>query len=159
MGFFDLLFGGGKRTLNKEGENEKPENKGFDPFGALTATGKYAKSEEQKQEEKEKKTLYSRFEKIKLKRYNKSMSPRYNDNKKRFEVGEDFQLKELSNIIRSLSRHSNILRQDIDGEFYRQDRDDMSRAIRKKRNKVQKMERQLRDGNEKRQQIYLKELF
>ncbi len=165
MGFFDLLFGKGGRgnrtlendTNNDEGDVKKPSG---DPLDALFATGKYAKTEEQKQEEKEKRTLGSRFKNIKLKKYNKTINSRYNDDKKRIEVGDGFELRQLPDIVYSLAKGSITFRKDIGGEFDRRDRDRMQRMIRKRRVTVKRMNKKLFHNarGEKHQVVRLGEL-
>ncbi len=151
MGFFDLLFGKGggrNRTLENDGNGNEENNfqdkkPSGDPLDALLGTGKYAKTEEQKQKAKEKKSLGGRFENVKLKRYNKEMNYRYNDDKKRIEVGEDFELRQLPDIVYSLATTSTIFRRDTGGRFDRMDREEMERAIRKRRATVKRMNKKL----------------
>ncbi len=166
MGFFDLFFGkggGGSRTLEDNiGDDDSHGKKtSGNPLDALLGTGKYGKTEEQKQNEKEKKTLYRRFENIKLKKYDREMNYRYNDNKKRIEVGEGFELRQLPGIIYSLSKASTIFRKDIGGRFDRVDREEMERAIRKRRATVKWMNKKLFHNarGERQQQVEIRRLF
>ena len=87
------------------------------------------------------------------------MSFRFNDNKNRIEVGENFTMDKLPEMVYLLADGSRTFRKAVGGTFDFSDRDQLRRVIRKKRNRVQKIERQLNDGNERRQQIYLKDLF
>ncbi len=146
----------GEDSTQEGGEQEKKKG-GF--LSALFASDKYRKSPEEREAEKEKKQLSSRLGNLKIKRYNRSMNFRYNDNKKRIEVGENFEMKKLPEIVYLLADGSTVFRRDIGGRFDLKDREELRRIIRRNKNKVRKMERALNEGNERRQVIYLKELF
>ena len=166
MGFFDLLFGkggGGNRTLENDANNDEEDVKkpSGDPLDALLRTGKYAKTEEQKLEEKERKSLRSRFENIKLKKYDREMSYRYNDNKKRIEVGDSFDFKQLPGIIYSLAQTSLVFKKDIGGRFDLADKHKVEKTVRRKRYIIKRMNKKLfhNPRGEKHQVVKLGELF
>jgi hypothetical protein len=157
------IFSSKSRTLENTDEEQQDVKKRSGFLSSIIdgglGTGKYAKSDEQKQEEVESRSLPSRLGGLRVKRYNRSMSFRFNDNKNRIEVGENFTMNKLPEVVYSLADGSTIFRKAIGGGFDFSEREKLRRIIRKKRNKMQKIERQLTDGNERRQQVYLKELF
>jgi len=143
----------------EEGGQEEQEKKKGGFLSALLGSDKYRKSSEEKEEEKERKQLPGRLGRLKLKKYNRLMGPRYNDNKKRIEVGENFEMKKLPEIIYSLAGGSTVLRRDIGGRFDLKDRNELKRIIRRSRRRVFKMEERLKEGNERRQKVALQKLF
>jgi len=143
----------------KEGGQEGQEKKKGGFLSALLGSGKYRKSSEEKGEEKERKQLSGRLGQLKLKKYNRLMGFRYNDNKKRIEVGENFEMKKLPEIVYSLASGSTVFRRDIGGRFDLKDRDELKIIIRRSRRRVFKMEEKLKEGNERRQKIALQKLF
>ena len=144
------------RTLSDDTEEKKGKG-GF--LNGLLRMGKYAKTDAQKQEIKNSRSLPSRLGELRLKRYNRQMSFRFNDNKNRIEVGENFTMNKLPEIIYLLADGSTIFRKAIGGSFGLSEREKLRRIIRRKRNRIQKMERRLNNGVENRQQVYLKDLF
>ena len=87
MGFIDALFG--NKKIEKEEEVSEKKKKG----GLISAglgLGKYEKTEEQKIEAKESRSLPSRLGELKIKKYNRPMSFRYNKNKKELKLGMIF---------------------------------------------------------------------
>ncbi len=148
------------RTL-KSTDKKKKQSGGFlnGIIDGAVGTGKYAKTDEQKQKKKESRTLPSRLGGLRLKKYNRSMAFRFNDNKNRIEVGDSFVMNKLPEIVYLLADRSTTFRRAIGGTFDFSEREKLRRIIRKKRNRVQRMERQLGDGMEKKQQVYLKDLF
>ena len=163
MGLFDLLFGksGGSRTLantSQDKEEQNSKNRGFDPIGALMNTGRYAKTEEEKRDIQEAKRLRSRLNEIRIKKYKDDRLPRYNDNKKRIEVGSDFNISILPDVMYELAQRGR-LKNDIGGRFSIKDRKKLQFIVRHKGYVVRKMNQTLNNRNEKYCQVSLKELF
>jgi hypothetical protein len=155
-----VIFPSKSRTLTNNDPADKGETKKKGGLLAgLFGSDKYRKTPEQKAEEQEARSLPSRLGSLRLKKYNRSMSFRFNDNKNRIEVGDGFAMNKLPEIVYSLADGSTTFRRAIGGTFDFSEREKLRRIIRKKRNRVQKMERQLIDGMEKKQQVYLKDLF
>jgi len=110
------IFTRKNRTLENTNEEEVPKKKGG-LLDAFLGTGKYAKTEEQKKEMAESKTLQSRLGKLRIKKCNRAMSFRFNDNKNRIEVGEKFEMNQLPGIIYLLADGSTVFRRSIGGIF------------------------------------------
>jgi len=159
MGFFSSKNRTLENTEDKQNINKKKSGFFGNIIDGLVSAGKYAKTDEQKQEEREAKSLPNRLGILRLKKYNRSMSIRFNDNKNRIEVGENFTMDKLPEIVYLLADGSRTFRKAIGGTFDFSDREKLRRIIRGKRNTVRKMERRLSEGNERRQQVYLKDLF
>ncbi len=153
MGFIKRLFNNKDRTLEEERETGEG---GI--INGLLRTGKYAKTDEQRQAEKEAKSLPNKLENLYLKKCNNQISFRF-DNNNRIEVGENFTMDKLPDIIYLLAEGSTPFRREIKGGFDFSEREKLRRIIRKKRNKIQKIERQLNGRNKRKHQVCLKELF
>ena len=154
MGFFSK-----SRTLETtEDEPEKLEKKGG-LMNALLGTGKYARTDEQKQEEQEARSLSSRLEKINIKKYKRQMAFRFNDDKNRIEVGDDFTMDKLPDIIYSLVGRNIVFKRAVGGLFGLKDQRELQRVIRTKRNTIRKIEQKLNSDNERKRVISLERLF
>jgi hypothetical protein len=98
---------------------------------------------------------------LKIKRYKDDRKPRYNDDstKKRLEVGNDFDLKNLPDLIYKLAQKGGDFRSDIGGRFNLQDKRILRQTMRNNRYTVKKMEQDLNDKNQGRQKTSLSGLF
>ncbi len=161
MGFFSILFGTNKnRTLeNREDNSQSKQSGGFDLVGGLTGTGKYAKTNEEKEEIRLSRTLKVRLGDLVIKKYKDNRLPKYNDNKHRLEVGVDFNLRTLPNLIYSNARRNSIFRNKIGGRFSIQDRDALKMVMKHNSYAVRKMKQKLNQRNENRCKVSLGMLF
>ena len=162
MGFFGIFKDKKNRDLESSREGGSDKNpSGFDLVGGLTGTGRYAKTDEEKDEAKENKTLKIRLGDLKIKKYKNNRLPRYNDahTKQRFEVGVDFDFRTLPNLIYSTAKRNGTFRSKIGGRFSTSDRDELKRIMQKNSYTVKKMKRQLDHRDEGHCKVNLSELF
>ena len=163
MGFFDLLLGKSSgRVLEKDdAKNTSRRGGGLDIIGGLTGTDSHAKTEEQKDADVESGTLKSRLGQLKIKRYKDDRQPKYNDDstKKRLEIGSDFDLKNLPELIYKIAQRSGDFRSDIGGRFDLQDKRMLRQIMRKRSYTISRMKQDLDDRNEHNQKTNLGKLF
>jgi len=156
------LFFKKSRTLESTEQEENAEEQSQSKGGfinGLLGLGKYAKTEEEKEEARLAGTLAVRLGDLKIKKYKDSRPPKYNKDKHRLEVGADFDFKTLPDLIYSIAKKSSVFRSRIGGRFDRRDREVLRYVIKHRRNRLRRMERQLNQRNEDYCVVSLSKLF
>ena len=165
----DALLGTGQYSKDKTMEGvpgqEKQENnrRGIAPLDALFKTGQYKQKNNNLEAGDLEKVLQEIFKKrlakLKLKKYRRDMKPRFNEDKNRIEVGNDFDLSELPEIIYNFAQKKTIFHRLIGGRFDLRDKERLRRYLKKHPHKLTRAMRRLSRPDEKRCKIALAELF
>ena len=166
----DALLGTGQYSKKDEmmgcvpGQKKQENNKkGIAPLDALFKTGQYRQeksdSGDGNLEKASQEILKKRLAKLKLKKYRKDMEPRFNEDKNRIEVGNDFDLSDLPEIVYNFAQRKNVFRKLIGGRFDLRDRERLRYYLKKHPHKLMRVRRKLNRPDEKRCKIALAELF
>ena len=167
MGLFEILFGKKKeressRMLEDRNGNTKPKKK-IAPLDALFKTGQCKQEKNNLEgddlERGDREDLKKRLARLKLKRYRRDMEPRFNEDKNRIEVGNDFDLSDLPEIVYNFAQRKNVFRKLIGGRFDLRDRERLRYYLKKHPHKLMRVRRKLNRPDEKRCKIALAELF
>ncbi len=144
-------------------EEQERGKKGIAPLDALFKTGQYRQEKSDSEggnlEKASQEILKKRLAKLKLKKYRRDMEPRFNEDKNRIEVGNDFDLSDLPEIVYNFAQRKNVFRKLIGGRFDLRDRERLRYYLKKHPHKLTRARRRLNRPDEKRCKIALAELF